>query len=139
MLRAEQRDFRLPHIKSSPHRRPREAKPLRLPCTSSPPSTPGPLPWRRASPAMGSGPRLAARPTPPEIRAGDFVARTSRPPYLAKYAGSHPLGAAAGRPACRAPHGKSRRRRAYPQQIVTTRLLYCLQDPFAHLSRLQRI
>lgn len=35
--------------------------------------------------------------------------------------------------------GKSRRRRAYPQQIVTTRLLYCLQDPFAHLSRLQRI
>jgi hypothetical protein len=34
---------------------------------------------------------------------------------------------------------KSRRRRAYPQQIVTTRLLYCLQDPFAHLSRLQRI
>jgi hypothetical protein len=36
-------------------------------------------------------------------------------------------------------YGKSRRRRAYPQQIVTTRLLYCLQDPFAHLSRLQRI
>ena len=35
--------------------------------------------------------------------------------------------------------GKSRRRRAYPQQIVTTRLLYCLQDPFAQLSRLQRI
>ena len=35
--------------------------------------------------------------------------------------------------------GKSRRRWAYPQQIVTTRLLYCLQDPFAHLSRLQRI
>jgi hypothetical protein len=34
---------------------------------------------------------------------------------------------------------KSRRRRAYPQQIVTTRLLYCLQDPFAQLSRLQRI
>ena len=39
----------------------------------------------------------------------------------------------------RAPAGKSRRRRAYPQQIVTTRLLYCLQDPFAQLSRLQRI
>ena len=37
------------------------------------------------------------------------------------------------------PGGKSRRRRAYPQQIVTTRLLYCLQDPFAQLSRLQRI
>ena len=35
--------------------------------------------------------------------------------------------------------GKSRRRTAYPQQIVTTRLLYCLQDPFAQLSRLQRI
>jgi hypothetical protein len=35
--------------------------------------------------------------------------------------------------------GKSRRRRADPQQIVTTRLLYCLQDPFAQLSRLQRI
>ena len=35
--------------------------------------------------------------------------------------------------------GKSRRRRAYPQQIVTTGLLYCLQDPFAQLSRLQRI
>jgi len=34
---------------------------------------------------------------------------------------------------------KSRRRRADPQQIVTTRLLYCLQDPFAQLSRLQRI
>lgn len=34
---------------------------------------------------------------------------------------------------------KSRRRRAYPQQIVTTRLLYCLQDPFAHPSRLQGI
>src|ERR1700753_2166333 len=30
-------------------------------------------------------------------------------------------------------------KRAYPQQIVTTRLLYCLQDPFAQLSRLQRI
>jgi hypothetical protein len=49
-----------------------------------------------------------------------------------------------GPPACvaagwRAPAGKSRRRRAYPQQIVTTRLLYCLQDPFAQLSRLQRI
>ena len=29
--------------------------------------------------------------------------------------------------------------RAYPQQIVTTRLLYCLQDRFAQLSRLQRI
>ncbi len=39
----------------------------------------------------------------------------------------------------RALAGKSRRRRAYPQQIVTTRLLYCLQDPFAQLSRLQRI
>lgn len=39
----------------------------------------------------------------------------------------------------RALAGKSRRRRVYPQQIVTTRLLYCLQDPFAHLSRLQRI
>ena len=35
--------------------------------------------------------------------------------------------------------GKSRRRTAYPQQIVTTRLLYCLQDRFAQLSRLQRI
>lgn len=34
---------------------------------------------------------------------------------------------------------KSRQSRAYPQQIVTTRLLYCLQDPFAQLSRLQRI
>ena len=34
---------------------------------------------------------------------------------------------------------KSRRRTAYPQQIVTTRLLYCLQDRFAQLSRLQRI
>ncbi len=40
-----------------------------------------------------------------------------------------------GRPAL----GKSRRRTAYPQQIVTTRLLYCLQDRFAQLSRLQRI
>ena len=39
----------------------------------------------------------------------------------------------------RAGCGKSRRSRAYPQQIVTTRLLYCLQDPFAQLSRLQRI
>lgn len=37
------------------------------------------------------------------------------------------------------PLGKSRRRTAYPQQIVTTRLLYCLQDRFAQLSRLQRI
>lgn len=35
--------------------------------------------------------------------------------------------------------GKSRRKRACPQQIVTTRLLYCLQGPFAQLSRLQRI
>lgn len=35
--------------------------------------------------------------------------------------------------------GKSRRSTAYPQQIVTTRLLYCLQDRFAQLSRLQRI
>ena len=45
------------------------------------------------------------------------------------------------RTAARAPEntGKSRRRRAYPQQIVTTRLLYCLQDRFAQLSRLQRI
>ena len=43
------------------------------------------------------------------------------------------------RAAGRALAGKSRRRRVYPQQIVTTRLLYCLQDPFAHLSRLQRI
>ena len=38
-----------------------------------------------------------------------------------------------------AKYEKSRQRRAYPQQIVTTRLLYCLQDPFAQLSRLQRI
>lgn len=37
------------------------------------------------------------------------------------------------------PLGKSRRRTAYPQQIVTTRLLYCLQYPVAHLSRIQRI
>jgi hypothetical protein len=35
--------------------------------------------------------------------------------------------------------GKSRRSTAYPQQIVTTRLLYCLQDRFAQLSRMQRI
>ena len=42
-------------------------------------------------------------------------------------------------PLIRAKYEKSRRRRAYPQQIVTTRLLYCLQDPFAQLSRLQRI
>ena len=34
---------------------------------------------------------------------------------------------------------KSRHRTAYPQQIVTTRLLYCLQDRYAQLSRLQRI
>ncbi len=34
---------------------------------------------------------------------------------------------------------ESRRRRAYPQQIVTTRLLYYLQDPFAQQSRLQWI
>ena len=44
-----------------------------------------------------------------------------------------------GPPDRESPGGKSRRRRAYPQQIVTTRLLYCLQDPFAQLSRLQRI
>ena len=42
-------------------------------------------------------------------------------------------------PEDRATLGKSRRRTAYPQQIVTTRLLYCLQDRFAQLSRLQRI
>ena len=34
---------------------------------------------------------------------------------------------------------KSRPRLAYPQQIVTTRLLYYLQDQVAQLSRLQRI
>jgi|HubBroStandDraft_1064217.scaffolds.fasta_scaffold473145_1 hypothetical protein len=28
---------------------------------------------------------------------------------------------------------------AYPQQIVTTRLLYCLQDRIEQLSRMQRI
>ncbi len=39
----------------------------------------------------------------------------------------------------RVKYEKSRQKRAYPQQIVTTRLLYCLQDPFAQLSRLQRI
>jgi hypothetical protein len=35
--------------------------------------------------------------------------------------------------------GKSRRGRACPQQIVTTRLLYYLQGSLAQLSRLQRI
>ena len=34
---------------------------------------------------------------------------------------------------------KSRQRRAYAQQLVTTRLLDCLHDPVAQLSRLQRI
>lgn len=34
---------------------------------------------------------------------------------------------------------KSRSRRAYAQQLVTTRLLDCLHDPVTRLSRLQRI
>ena len=35
--------------------------------------------------------------------------------------------------------GKSRRTRAYPQQVAATRPLHCLQDPDAHQSRLQGI
>jgi hypothetical protein len=35
--------------------------------------------------------------------------------------------------------GNRGERTADPQQIVTTRLLYCLQDRFTQLSRLQRI
>jgi hypothetical protein len=58
-----------------------------------------------------------------DIPTREEMKRNARDPYIA---------------ACRNT-GKSRRRRAYPQQIVTTRLLYCLQDPFAQLSRLQRI
>ena len=45
----------------------------------------------------------------------------------------------AGRPCAAACPGKPRRRRACPQRIVATRLLYRLQGPFARLSRLQRI
>ena len=45
----------------------------------------------------------------------------------------------AGRPYAAAYPGKPRRRRACPQRIVATRLLYRLQGPFARLSRLQRI
>lgn len=42
---------------------------------------------------------------------------------------------------CSLPHfaGKSRRTRAYPQQVAATRPLHCLQDPDAHQSRLQGI
>jgi hypothetical protein len=58
---------------------------------------------------------------------------------LLKSSGFAPYGALHNQGVGRALGGKSRRRRAYPQQIVTTRLLYCLQDPFAQLSRLQRI
>ena len=133
--------FRFPHTHKSSPRRPRPAEPLRLPCTSSPS-----LRTRASALAAGlarrgesTAPRSAAN--PPETRAGDSGAG----PYPQATVPSQvrwlprPLGAAACLPARRAPHGKSRRRRAYPQQIVTTRLLYCLQDPFAHLSRLQRI
>ena len=82
-----------------------------------PPSSPGTFSGaqtRRPPPLRPSSPRSPASPGVPPI------------PLL-------------GPPVRRAPGGKSRRRRAYPQQIVTTRLLYCLQDPFAQLSRLQRI
>lgn len=64
----------------------------------------------------------AAYPVPPRRRPRKPLLPPARPPS----SGSQSL-------------GKSRRRTAYPQQIVTTRLLYCLQDRFAQLSRLQRI
>ena len=61
--------------------------------------------------------------------------RPRRPPDVPRSHPDSPLRSSSSE----SPGGKSRRRRAYPQQIVTTRLLYCLQDPFAQLSRLQRI
>lgn len=72
----------------------------------------------------------------------DYPGTTSRQAVSGAAAPSNP-------PKCREPSlapragdasvGNRGKDSAYPQQIVTTRLLYCLQDRFAQLSRLQRI
>jgi len=114
-----------------------------------------PPPPRPSPPPLGTPPfggRGARRP-PAERKRGGYPsspgtfadAQTRRPPppaplvppiaRIPRDPADSPLGSSSSE----SPGGKSRRRRAYPQQIVTTRLLYCLQDPFAQLSRLQRI
>jgi hypothetical protein len=139
-----------------------------LPCTAYPaPATRHPaypIPGPRYRPPRAQphrGPRLPYNDRPPATKApASRPARQRKTesadlPYTRPREGScaprRTLSSARGAPASHvfprlepAPRravvsGKSRRRRAYPQQIVTTRLLYCLQDPFAQLSRLQRI
>jgi hypothetical protein len=97
----------------------------------------------RPSPSHGQVPRSPKPPTLHRGPGGDEAADSATPPSPHRVAQhttppSSPV-RLAERNRWRALAGKSRRRRAYPQQIVTTRLLYCLQDPFAQLSRLQRI
>jgi hypothetical protein len=127
---------------------------------ASGPVVPGGTPYS-APPTTTPPPRAATPPktgsadlpyTPPMTATRDRAGSTSVPPprpqrplrprrqYISTTAAAPattPLTQPAPRRAVKSE--KSRRRRAYPQQIVTTRLLYCLQDPFAQLSRLQRI
>ena len=118
--------------------------PSGLPCTSPPPTKAAssqaayPAPPSRRSKTGQQGDRArpspsASQPAYPAPRPGQ---RLQSPPPSPRSSSPVRL---AERNRWRALAGKSRRRRAYPQQIVTTRLLYCLQDPFAQLSRLQRI
>ncbi len=119
----------LPYIKGRPEKRKEEKKKTEHKGTEG---------WNAMGPAVPGGPwslpspDASQRPRTPHKRA---EAGTSSAPTRHSSPGVLPLiprryGKGSG---------KSRRRRAYPQQIVTTRLLYCLQDPFAQLSRLQRI
>jgi hypothetical protein len=119
--------------------------PTALPCTSHLPPTKSPTLHRlpctailplQDRPPSHQVPRSPNRPTLHRGPAGDGTAGSAPPP--SQHHTSSPV-RLAERSRWRALAGKSRRRRAYPQQIVTTRLLYCLQDPFAQLSRLQRI
>jgi hypothetical protein len=124
----------LPYTSTYPtppvRRRPRRPSPADLPCTS-------------AATAQSNGRVLRASLPYTHPVAGRFPPRGGRPPARttkSSRATLHPLPTPPTRPRLAGRTlGKSRRRTAYPQQIVTTRLLYCLQDRFAQLSRLQRI
>ena len=109
--------------KSPRRRRPHYRAPDSRPCTASPTAARN---GRHISPRSGlARPRCSAA----------FAAATRLGTHSSNALSNVTPPAAAAQRAL----VKSRRRRAYPQQIVTTRLLYCLQDPFAQLSRLQRI
>jgi hypothetical protein len=93
--------------------------------------------------AAGALPRPQPPPAAPETESAELP-YNPRGAGVRRRAGARPQPPSSSDPTPRRGAGlikseKSRRRRAYPQQIVTTRLLYCLQDPFAQLSRLQRI